>query len=185
MTCSFLLTSHWPKQVTWPCLQPMGLRNITLDQEGAGNILTVSSLVVQRLFCLQPTPCPGVRAHFCTVPLSPVHTLLQDDCPASSLLVSAHMPPSRWGLPSPPPSSHFCFMVFHTFKQFSQNQYVCLRIYIYMYTRIHTHSEVSTEKGNSTKWWIQVTRSNFLQMWTFQNKSLREKLDWPAWVGFL
>lgn len=65
MTCSFLLTSHWPKQVTGPCLQPMGLRNITLDQEGAGNILTVLSLVMQRLFSLQPTPCPGVRGHFC------------------------------------------------------------------------------------------------------------------------
>lgn len=138
MSWSFLLTYHWPKQVTWPCLQPVGLRNITLDQEGAGNILTVSSPVMQRLFCLQPTPCPGVRGHFCTAAsFSCAHSsprrlpsiLSPGLCSHATLLVRPSLTT---------PSSHFCFMVFHTFKQFSQNQYVCLCICLHVHTYTHT-----------------------------------------------
>ena len=150
VTWSFLLTYHWPKQVTWPCLQPMGLRNITLDQEGAGNILIVSSLVMQRLFCFQPTPCPGVRRHFCTAAsFSCAHSsprrLPSIFCPGLCSHATLLVRPSL--------TTSFPSLLLYGFPYFQtvQSKPICLFMYMFTCTHVHTHSEVNTEKDNTNK----------------------------------
>ena len=140
MSWSFLLTYHWPKQVTWPCLQPVGLRNITLDQEGAGNILTVSSPVMQRLFCLQPTPCPGVRGSLLYCRLFLLRTLFSKTT-AQHLLSWSLL--TCYPLGKAFPHHSFLSLLLYGFPYFQtvQSIPICLFMYMFTCTHVHTHTQ--------------------------------------------
>lgn len=139
---------------------------------------------MQRLFLFSAsTSCPGIRGHFC-----PAAFLL---CTLFSKTTAQHLSPGLCSHvtllirpSSPPTSSHFCFMVFHTFKQFSQTS---MSVYVYAaHTYTHTHSEVNTEKGNTNKMMNPGDSINLsADLNIFRIKNLREKLDRPAWVAFL
>lgn len=57
-------------------------------------------------------------------------------------------------------------------------------VYIFTCTHVHTHTQKWVQKkATPTKWWIQVTRSNFLQMWTFSEYKLERKIR-PTSLGW-